>query len=281
MRSVLLPILCSIIVFGGCATASVDRAKNTAAVGTVYVETLKKVNDLALDRSITFTANLLPNLPRNVATLDGQTKAIVDRAKLIGDAHKYLDELKTYFGELDALAKGDESDATSKAFGSVLDSLKKAPVGLEISDGRKSALNGLAGFVAKQIHAVAVEKALKRDADTIAQALAVSEQMLDEQTKWIEFRERAERLLAYKTNVERPFVAGTPALGADWKKAWSEHVRMAPVIALLADAKKASAEMQKSWVSVLRGEYSFAELQASLANVKAGIEAVSALKDLK
>jgi len=264
----------------GCTTVPVDRAIGVSATGKAYVDTLKKVNELALDNSIEFTANLLPSLPRTKIELTEKTEEIKQRVKLVESAQAYLDALAAYFSELEALSKGDQSEATAKAVGQVADALKAQPLELSLSDERKAALTGLAAYVAKQYHAAAVEKALTRDADVVAQALAISEKMLDEQIRWISFREKAERMKKYQENIEKPFVAGGP-LGSDWKKAWSDAVRTPPVIALLSQAKNASSDMQKSWINVLRGQYSYAEIQASLKNVRAGIDAVSALKNAK
>lgn len=271
--------LCA-LVMAGCSTVPVDRAIGISATGKAYVETLKKVNDLALDNSIDFSANLLPNLPRMEAVLAEHTDEIKKRSLLIGSAHEYLNSLASYFSELDALAKGDQSEATAKALGQVAESLKAEPIELKLSDDKKKAITGLAGFVAKQIHAAAVEKALVRDADTVAQALAISERMLDEQISWVSFREGADRKMKYENSVKKPFLDGK-TLGPDWKKAWSSEVRIPPVIALLSEAKKASGEMQKAWIDILRGQYSYAEIQSSLKNVKAGIEAITALKNAK
>ena len=276
---IVVTVLCA-LVMAGCSTVSVNRAIGVSATGKAYVETLKKVNDLALDTSIEFTANLLPALPRTEESLAAPTEDIRKRSLLIGDAHEYLNGLASYFSELEALANADQSEATSKALEQVAESLKAEPIELKLSDEKKKAMTGLAGFVAKQIHAAAVENALVRDADTIAQALAISEKMLDEQIRWVNLRENAERKKKYNDNVKKPFVAGGP-LDPDWKKAWSSEVRTPPVIALLSEAKKASEEMQKAWIDILRGQHSFTEIQSSLKNVQAGIEAITALKDAK
>jgi hypothetical protein len=272
--------LIALFAVSGCATVTVERAKGIASSGKSYVETLKKVNEFALDQSISFSADILPNLPRIGTVIDENTSAVKDRALLIGLAHNYLDGLSTYFTELDALAGGDQSDATGKALGSVIDGLKNPPIGLTISDDRKKALTGLAGFVAKQVHASAVEKALVRDADVIAQALAVSEQMLNEQISWVTTRAEAVRARRYELEVKKPFVAGEQ-LGIDWKKKWEDAARTPPAVALLVSAKQASSEMQSAWVSVLRGGYSFAELQVVLKNVRDGLEAARVLKESK
>lgn len=269
-----------ILVVAGCATVSVDRAIGVSATGKAYVETLKKVNDLALETSIEFTANLLPTLPRTEDSLEATTEEIRKRSLLIGNAHEYLDGLASYFSELEALAKGDQSEVTAKSLGQVAESLKAELFELKLSEEKKKAITGLAGFVAKQVHAAAVEKALVRDADTVAQALAISEKLLDEQIRWVRLREEAERKKKYIDNVKKPFIAGSQ-LGPDWKRAWSAEVRTPPVIALLSEAKKASGEMQKAWIDILRGQYSYTEIQSALKNVKAGIEAIAALRDAK
>ena len=261
-----------------CSTVAVDRAQGVAVTGSAYVVTMKKVNDLALDESISFSADVLPDMPRDADTLNAVTQELIQRAQLIADAQKYFDGLDDYFSALEALASDDQSAATAKALGDVAESLKNSPVELKLTDAKRDALTGLAAYIDKQVHAVAVEKALKRDADTIAQALAVSEKMLDEQIRWITFRERLVRQKAYNDTVQKPFVAGD-TLGTDWKKSWSDYIRTPPTIALLTDAKKASADMQKAWIDVLRGQYSFAEIQASLKNVQAGLDAANALKD--
>jgi hypothetical protein len=279
MKIRLFIIIVVVLAMVGCVAVSVDRVKGVAELGASYIKTLKQVNDLALDQSIQFTANILPDLQRTEVILDEQSKILKERVKLIGSANQYLDCLANYFAELEALAKGDQSEATEKGLDQIMDSLKQEPAELKISDERKKSLTGLARYVTKQIHAAAVEKALIRDADTVAQSLAVTEQMLNEEIKWLKLRANAEQK-TYQDKVVKPFVNNNK-LGVDWRKAWSDYVRPPPVMALFTDAKKASKDMQTAWINVLRGEYSYTELQASLKNVKEGLDAVNALKSVK
>jgi hypothetical protein len=280
----MLRILASIVVLlasAGCSTVVVNRAQGVAETGKVFVQTMGKVNELALDRSLDFAANFLTtSVSRTDSDLASQTTLFQARSKLIGEYKTYLQGLADYFGELESLSKGDQSDSTANALGTFADALKAEPIALKLSDERKKALTGLAGLVAKQFHAAAVEKALIRDADTIAQAIAVSEKMLEEQKRWITFRERATRELNYAQKVKAPFISGQ-TLSEDWKKEWTTYVRTPPTTLLLEEAEAATANMQKAWRGVLRADYSFAEIQASLLNVKAGIDALSALKEFK
>lgn len=264
----------------GCNTVAPEGAQTAATTSSAYVETIKQVNDLALDRSIAFSANLIPTLPRTESVLTEHTNAIRERAKLVGDAHAYFDGIAAYFSELDALAKANESEATAHALGGLADSLKKEPIGLKLSDEKRKALTGLAGYISTQMHAAAVEKALRRDADTVARALALTDQMLDEQIRWIELRERATRMKAYEEQVKKPFLSGS-VLDEAWKKTWEAQVRTPPTIDLLKQAKEASIGMQRAWISVLRGDYSFSEILAALKRVQTGIDALAATKDAR
>ncbi|WP_209672719.1 hypothetical protein [Delftia tsuruhatensis] len=268
------------VLMTGCSTVATTRGKAVAEVGKKYVETMGEVNDLAYEKTLTFSANLLGAqvAPRLMSELDAFTESHQARGKLIAEYKAYLAGLTEYFAGLEALAGGDQSEATSAAMGKVIDTLKAPPAKLKISDERKTALTGLTGMVAKGVHNAAVEKALIRDADIIAQALAVTDKMLDEHIRQIEFREKAAREKLYAENVVKPFGASI-ALNEEWKRAWITYVRISPAIAILQEGQKASTDMQRAWKDALRGNYSFSEIQATLASTKAKIEALAAVKD--
>jgi hypothetical protein len=270
----------AVALFSGCSTVATTRGKAVAETGKKYVETMGKINDLAYEKTLTFSANLLGAqvAPRLQTTLEAFTEDHRARSKLITEYKAYLAGLTEYFSNLEALANGDQSEATSAAMGKVIDSLKAVPAKISIPADRKTALTGLTGMIAKGVHNAAVEKALTRDADIIAQSLAVTDKMLDEHIRQIKFREDAAREKLYAEKVVKPF-GGTAALTVEWKKAWTDYVRVPPAIAILEEGKKASSEMQLAWKNLLRGDYSFAEIQAMLANTKANIEALAAVKD--
>ena len=88
---------------------------SVAKTGGQYTETLKKVNSFALDHSLEFTADLLPELPREHDTLQAQTEVMRKRAQMLSELASYLDTQARYFAELEALAKGDTSAGTSRS----------------------------------------------------------------------------------------------------------------------------------------------------------------------
>lgn len=279
LQNVCAGVLVALIV-AGCGTASVNRAQTVASAGNAYVDILNKVNETALDESITFAANVLPSLPRDDKTLNDRTAEMRDRARMVGEAKSYFDTLGAYFFGLAALAQADESEEPGKAVSSLADTLKKEPFGITVSDEKKAAVSGLTKYIIAQKHAAAVEKALRRDAETVGFALAVSEEILDEQIHWIDLRERAQRAKDFEEHVRKPFIAKNE-LKDDWKKAWMKYVRPAPINVVLRDAKEASVKMQQSWKSVLAGEFSFTELLATIKNVQAGLDTIAAVKDAK
>lgn len=260
---------------GGCSTVVIDRSTAIAETGRAYVDTLKKVNGLALERSLEFTAGTLPAMARTQAVLADTTAAMRERVKLVAAANDHLDGIGAYFAELQALASGDASDATVKSVGRAAEALAAAPLGLELPASRKQALTGLAGLVARRHLSVALEQALARDADVVAQALATADRMLEEELGWLEMRESLERRRAYAQDVERPFTAGG-ALGPGWRRAWIAQVRGPPLAQVIADARAASASMQKAWIDILRGRTSTAEVGAALKSVREGIAAAGA-----
>ncbi len=282
MKSRPFLLLAVLFSLSACSTVAVNRAEGVSESAISYVDSLKKVNELALDKSIDFTADLLLSTPRTLQNLNDKTKDINERIRLAGEYKNYLDQLGNYFTELNALANGDQSENTAKAIDIIVENLKQPPAEIKISDERKAALSGLSAVVAKQIHATKVQSALERHADIVAQALEISEKLLDEQISWISIREKARKLKDYKSAVEGPYTSNPPiTLDDSWKNAWKASVSDSEVIQVLNDSKKASKALQKEWLAVLRGQYSPSELQSILKELKSGIDAIALVKNTK
>lgn len=267
------------LAIAGCSTVSVVRTQGVSGSGKAYVEMLKKVNGLALDKSIEFRADELLKLDRTRETLKIHSDQMKGRASLVARANEYFNALESYFSLLEAVANGDQSESAASALKQIAGTLTKPPVELKLTEEKKKALTGVVAYIGKQIHAAHVEAVLYRDADIIAQALFVSELMLNMQIGWLKHIEDEERKTNEKNVINR-FVSSS-ALGPDWKKAWSSVVRRPPVNGLLLDAKKSSIDMQKAWRDILRGSHSYAETLASIKNVLVGIEAITTLKYAK
>lgn len=250
------------------------QVEGLATTGKQYTTTLKKVNSFALDHTLEFTADLLPNLPRDNATLLVQTQAMQQRAALLQTTSDYFDTQALYFAELSALAKGDTSTGTTRALRKLVETLNKAPDVGGIPRVSKEAVAGLAGHVASWRHSAQVREELQRSAEPVAHALLLNQQILQEQIQWITQRETLARQVEYREKVLKPFVEDKK-LGETWKNAWIKHTKQVPIIELLEQAKAASVDMQHAWVNVLRGEGSFEHLQGVFDQLNSNIQAAN------
>ena len=265
-RCVSFVCLSAMFVLAGCAnigaqSGAVGTAQQVAEGAHKYVATLQKVNALALDHSRDFTADLVPNLPRNAATLEDQTAAMQQRVKALQAVDGYLNTQAAYFAALQALAKGDTSSATQKSVKQLASSLANVPGASGLSTAAKNAVAGLAQHVEKTRHAAMVAQVLERDADVVGQALLFNQQVLQEQISWITYREQLVRQVEFRDKVQKPFVEGN-RLPESWKKTWKAHIKQPPSVVLLEQAIQASVRMQQAWLDVLRGQGTINELGA-------------------
>lgn len=261
-----------LLATAACASKTPLQVEGLADTGKQYTSTLKKVNSFALDHTLEFTADLLPNLPRDNTTLQQHTDAMRQRAALVQTTANYFDTQALYFAELSALAKGDHSTGTTRALKKLVEALNKAPDVGGIPRATKDAVAGIAGHVASWKHSAQVRDELQRSAGPVAQALLTNQLILDEQIQWITQRETLARQLEYREEVQKPFV-GDKKLPERWKKAWMADITQLPTIALLEQAKAASIEMQQAWVNVLRGEGSFEHLRNVFDQININIAA--------
>lgn len=273
MHSIRCFALCVVLLATtACASKTPLQVEGVAKSGKQYVSTLKKVNNFALDHSLEFTADLLPNLPRNSTTLQQQSDAMRKRAQRVNEVAEYFDTQALYFAELEAMARGDHSTGTERGLKKLVEALNKAPDVGGIPRATKEAVAGLAGHVATWKHSAAVAKVLERDAESIGQALLTNQRILDEQIQWITKREELARQVEYRDKVFKPYV-DDKKLSATWKKAWIADLKQPPAIELLEQAKAASADMQQAWVNVLRGQGGFEHLSATFNQINDNIQA--------
>jgi len=268
------PLYLAVLITAACASATPTQLEGVAKTGRQYTETLKKVNTFALDHSLEFTSDLLPELPRDNATLQVHTESMRERARLLNELALYFDTQALYFSELEALAKGDTSAGTSRALKKLVEALNKSPDLGGITRVRKEAMAGLAGHVAEWKHSAEVKAVLVRDAETIGQALLLNQLVLEEQIHWVTQRETLARQVEYREKVLKPFI-GDKKLPEAWKKAWIADIKRPATIALLEQARQASLKMQQAWVDVLRGHGNFDHMRATLDQINSNLQAAN------
>jgi hypothetical protein len=263
-----------VLATAACASKTPLQLEGVAKTGRQYTEILKKVNTFALDHSLEFTAELLPTLPRDGNTLQQQTDAMRERARMLKEVAAFFDTQALYFAELEALAKGDNSAGTTKALKKLVEALNKTPDLGGITRVNKEAVADLAGHVAAWKHSLEVKEVLVRDAETVAKALLLNQQILETQIQWVTQREALTRQVDYREKVEKPFLADKK-LPEAWKKAWISNIKQAPTIELLEQAKQASANMQQAWVDILRGQGNLEHLRASFDQINTNLQAAT------
>lgn len=274
-----LSAMLAALVLTGCSTLAMDRAQELADTGKQYVSTLKKVNELALDKSIAFSAELLAHSqePRTAELLARNTDELRERARLVALEAAELDKLQTRFLEFESLAKGEPGESTAQTLGKVAGSLP-SPLSLP-----GESVSGLGGLFTRHSRALTFSNALARDGEAIAQALARDEAVLKQHIEWIESRERLAREQDYADKVCAPFL-NQPAgkeLGAEWKSAWSDYVRPPQILSLLTEARQTNRIMQRTWREVLRDNFSLDEIRTALENLKSRIASSAAARVIR
>jgi hypothetical protein len=222
----LMPVLAA--AAGGVRTVPL-QLEEFATAGRQYTITQSKVNNLALENSLEFTADLLPGLPRNPTTLQQQTDAMQQRAALVQASETYLNTQARYFAELNALAKGDQSTGTTRALKQLVEALNKAPNLGNIPRASKEGVAGLAGHVASWQHSAQVRNELQQSAEPVALALLTNPMILEEQIRWISQRQHLARQLEYRDEVLKPFIEDKE-LPERWKRAWMASVKPPPML---------------------------------------------------
>lgn len=265
-------VLCiALLATSACASKTPLQLEGVSKTGKQYTTTLKKVNEFALNHSLEFTADLLPNLPRTETTLQQQSDALRERAELLWQIEAYFDVQALYFAQLEALAKGDNSTGTQRALKKLVEALNKAPDVGGIPRVTKEAVAGVAGHVSSWKHSAAVKEVLLRDAETVAQALLLNQRILESQIEWITQREALARQVEYREKVHKPYV-GEKKLTETWKKAWVASMKRPPTIELLVQAQQASIDMQQAWLDLLRGQGSFDHLRDTFELIDKNIQ---------
>lgn len=258
----------AVLACSACATAPVNTATNAAQAGRQYATTVKQLNQFALDESLGFTANLLPQLPRQADVLQAQTDAMRQRVVLVDSVAVQLDQLGRYFELLNAVASGDDSVATGKALGQLASGFKIAS---------SSVGDGIGRLVANSHHSGQMAKVLQRDAAPVSAAMQAVQAQLALEIGWTRANALANQQAYWQSKIEGPYVEGK-TLPASWKTAWINTLKTPDLELLLRDAQTATDHMVQAWHALLRGDENasatFTLVQGELADVEKRLKRV-------
>lgn len=258
----------ALLACSACTTAPVNTASNAAQAGRQYATTVKQLNQYALDESLGFTANLLPQLPRQTDVLQAQTDAMRQRVALVDSVAVQLDQLSRYFELLDAVASGDDSVATGKALGQLASGFKIAS---------SSVGDGIGRLVANGHHSSQMAKVLQRDAALVSAALQAVQAQLNLEMDWTKANALANQKAYWESKIQGPYVEGK-TLPVSWKNAWVNSLKTPDLELLLRDAQTATDHMVQAWYALLRGDQNasatFTLVQGELADVEKRLKKV-------
>jgi hypothetical protein len=298
MRISCAPLLAAVFL-GGCATVSVDRAKDVSTAGVAYAKATAAVIDLGINAAIDVSSERrVFARPRPPVSAEMQAAREVELkemdAELILTATKYtrlkrsVNGIEAYFTALQQLADGSTAGATETAVKSLADRLNGINSALDttpggqprIGDAQKTAIGGLARLVTAQVHGALLARALERDAAVIGRALVLQEMVLNEASADIRAGLNEANARFYTQRVLRPYKTGE--IDATWvadRRAYVKVRALGNTAEAVSAAEAAARQMQTVWARILSGEYSAKELTAMLKDTEDLLAAVAALRD--
>ncbi|NJM32222.1 MAG: hypothetical protein HC848_04290 [Limnobacter sp.] len=254
----------------GCATHTAHDTSDFAHTGTAYTQAARQVNAVAKQESLAFSARVLPSLPRKPDVLAAQSQAMRERVALSATVDTQLGLLENYFRVLGNLAsnkRGYGSEKANATLARLAYQMGNQPMGMSHSQSE-----GLAKVVVHVAQNHALKETLKRDGQTVYNTLAVLVDILAQQADWLRTRQDLTRQVAYRDEVEKPFLAGE-TLGKDWQTAWAESINPRNTLEAVEKAQSAANALLASWKNLLETESApeLAELQTSVSQLQSRV----------
>src|SRR5262245_5181973 len=275
-RAVVLAVATALAT--GCASTNVNRANNLSTAGVSYARATSAVIDLAIDASIdadseakiqaTRPTLLEPPETRKTMLEDTDQQLVVTVVRYT-ELRSAIGTLEAYFLALQTLAGGSQSEATGTAVKSLANRINSLNQTLEkkvvLNEAQVTALEGLSKLVATQVHGAVVGGALKRDAEVIGKSIVLQQLVLRTAERDISTALSQENNRFWVKKVLGPYQEGT--IDADWVENRRKFIKVKALgksLETIATAQDAAAKMEVIWRKILSGEFSAAELAASL-----------------
>jgi hypothetical protein len=291
MRTVALAVATALAA--GCASTNVNRANDLSKAGVAYAKATSAVVDLAINASIDADseAKIQATRPSALEPIDVRKKMLeeTDQQLIVGvvrytELRSAIGTLEAYFLALQELADGSQAEATGTAVKSLANRINKLNEALEkkvvFNEAQVTALEGLSKLVATQVHGAVVGGALKRDAEVIGKSIVLQQLVLKTAERDISTALSQENNRFWVNKVLAPYQEGT--IDADWVENRRNFIKVKALgksLETITTAQDAAAKMDVIWRKILSGEFSAAELAASLKETEELLTAVAVLKD--
>lgn len=243
-------VLLLAVTLSGCAIQTKQVREQTftfADTGVDFVKAARKVNEISQKESLSFSAELLPNLPRTDGVLSAQSDQIRTRLELLERQRKQLDLMERYFGHLKELTKGSGQPKTEQVLADLMYAMK------DLLDVTRKESADYAELAVDYRGVSSLRRTMQKDGPVIEATLLNIAKTLEQQSQWLELRSELSQTVLFRDAVQKPFLADK-ALGARWKKAWIESVSPPPSQEALLKAQQAAYALVRAWRDYTDGE---------------------------
>ncbi len=254
-------LIISLSLVGCSITAKPQAIETFTEAGLDYTNTLRQVNQLSQKESLSFTAELLTDLPRETGVLETQSSEAKTRVQLIEQHNKQLDLLEQYFTVLNQFTDTKNKSKAEKLLADIVYALKDT-----FKVTRKQSEDFAAISIDLQSKTV-LQAIIQRDRPFIAASLESLANNFAQQAEWLELRQTLIRERNYQRLVEAPFI-NNKDLGTTWKNAWIKSVTPSPTLEALRKAEQVSIALLDAWNNLQIDQNNPYDLQIKLDQLK-------------
>ena len=302
-----LKILAAVLIpafLSGCLSFGVEDKNSIAVTGADISNSTSQIIDEAMismassDSSALVVSKLTPELKQMpnysdenmIKRLNDSNEPLIANSVTALQLKESLSAVNAYFYGLQELVNDPTAERNAVAVANLADqvnglngALQKSGSGEPVlSNEKKNALVNLTKIISDQIHARKVKQAIKRDAEVIAIALYLQEQILNISEKNI-FRDLTSMTNRfYVVKVEEPYEKQNSEMNDVWVANRTLYlISQAKIKELEARQSNRNDEMLQInlWSSALNGQYDSSIVSQQIKDIKEILSLKSAIKE--
>lgn len=285
-----------IITISACSP-TVMQSEKLSDVGIKYTEAVNELIEVTTDAIIDADSDNLLYIQRLTSLADKKEEKQQSEKRLrehdeqvkklvatLGSFRGYTATLKTYFINLQDLARTDAPESAAKAVEELSASINHAnntllkTEKLGITDKEKEAFGSLAGLTVKGYKSAQLQEALKRDASIIAEQLLLHEKLLIKLGGILKHSTKKAYADEWKTKILKPYRNKNISSPTSWKKERKRLLKSTFFVTTLDNAEKAAKQMRLVWANILEGKTDLQSIGLLLNDIN---ELTAVLQQLK
>jgi hypothetical protein len=283
-----------ILLLSGCTGPSqrIQRARDLSTSGIQYAEAVNGLLDVTIDRVIDFDSSEAirmrkrareDSLKQKIQERDSALVALLDE---LNSFRRYIQQLKAYFLNLQALADSPVQKDTGAAVRELSESIKNAnneirgKEAIKLSKEEMEGISEVGTLVAKGVHAAKIRTALRRDAEIIGEQLVLHEKLLDHLTGILKDSFEVENDEFRNSKVVGPYINKQEQIGDQWKKDRKKWLKSQFTLESLNKAKEAAKQLGAVWGEILRGQTDAGSITALLRDINEFVLVVNEINNV-